>query len=210
MLSEESFRAPVPPPVRSGVPCRVTPSDPSAFDPGRHAMSATVPITVQPIDDAIDLRRVAALNDAEVPRVSPLGLAGVRRLLPKCDLALAATDGAGTIAGFVFAVAPGSDYDSVNYRYFEDRGTDHLYVDRVVVGPAFRRQGIAGQLYDAVAARARETGRAEVTCEVNVSPPNPGSEVFHERRGFVEVGRQATTGGTLTVALLAHSLDGAA
>ena len=168
-------------------------------------MSATVPITVQSIADA-DLRRVAALNDAEVPRVSPLGLAGLRSLLPRCDLALAATDGAGDIAGFVLAVAPGSDYASVNDRFFEDRGTDHLYVDRIVVAPSFRRQGIAGLLYDAVDDRARETGRAEVTCEVNVSPPNPGSEAFHERRGFAEVGRQATTGGTLTVALMARSL----
>jgi uncharacterized protein len=171
-------------------------------------MSATVPFTIQSIDTA-DLRRVAALNDAEVPRVSPLGLAGLRSLLPQCDLALAATDGAGEVAGFVLAVAPGSDYGSVNYRFFEDRGTDHLYVDRVVVGPRYRRQGIAGLLYDAVEDRARESGRTEVTCEVNVHPPNPGSEVFHDRRGFVEVGRQATTGGTLTVALMARDLNGA-
>lgn len=165
------------------------------------AMSA---IVLRPLE-ASDLRPGAALNDREVPRVSPLGVDGLRAQLPRCDVALVAvTDHA--IVGFVLALAPGANYDSVNYRWFEGRGTDHLYVDRVVVATAHRRRGIAGMLYDAVEARARETGRSEVTCEVNVRPPNRSSMAFHERRGFVEVGRQDTTGGTLTVAMLALPL----
>lgn len=157
--------------------------------------------TLRPIE-AADLRAVAALNDREVPRVGPLGVDGLRDHLVHCDLALAALDEAGALAGFVLAVAPGADYASLNYRWFEARGTDHLYVDRIVVGAAHRRRGIAGRLYDAVEARARESGRQEITCEVNVRPVNHGSMIFHEARGFVEVGRQDTTGGALTVAMM--------
>ncbi|MCC5948174.1 MAG: GNAT family N-acetyltransferase [Nitriliruptoraceae bacterium] len=156
---------------------------------------------------AADVRAIAALNDAEVPRVSPLGVAGVRTMLPSCDLAVVAETDGGALAGFVFALAPGVDYASVNYRYFEERGTDHLYVDRVVVGPAWRRQGIAGQLYAAVEERARESGRAEVTCEVNVRPDNPGSRRVPQRRGVVGLGQHDTTGGTLRVALLARPVE---
>lgn len=159
---------------------------------------------VRPIT-AGDVEVVAALNDAEVPRVSPLGRDGLVAHLPRCDVAALAEDD-DAVAGFVLAIAPGIDYDSVNYRFFEERGTDFLYVDRVVVAPSHRRRGVAGRLYDAVEDRARATGRAEVTCEVNVRPANEGSLVFHRRRGFVEVGRQDTTGGTLTVALLAKPL----
>jgi uncharacterized protein len=155
--------------------------------------------------EVADLRAVAALNDREVPRVGPLGLNGLRDQLPRCELALVATEDE-AIVGFVLALAPGADYLSINYRWFETRGTDHLYVDRVVVAQTHRQRGIAAMLYDAVESRARETGRAEITCEVNVRPPNPASMAFHERRGFVEVGRQATTGGTLTVAMLALPL----
>lgn len=172
-------------------------------------MSVTLPATLRPIAPE-DVRAIAALNDAEVPRVSPLGTAGLRALLPTCDLAVAAVDEQGTIAGFVLALAPGTDYPSANYRFFERRGTDHLYVDRVVVGTAHRRRGIASLLYRAVIDRARETGRAEVTCEVNVRPPNPGSTAFHDGFGFVEVGQQDTTGGTLRVSLMARAIDAAA
>lgn len=172
--------------------------------PERHDDRAMSTVSLRAIE-ASDLRPVAALNDREVPRVSPLGVDGLRAQLPRCDVALVAVAD-DRIVGFVLALAPGANYDSVNYRWFEGRGTDHLYVDRIVVAMAHRQRGIAGMLYDAVEARARETGRSEVTCEVNVRPPNPSSMAFHERRGFAEVGRQDTTGGTLTVAMLALPL----
>jgi uncharacterized protein len=98
------------------------------------------------------------------------------------------------------------DYASENYRWFEARGVDHLYVDRVVVAPHARRRGVAGMLYDAVEEAARAGGRLEVTCEVNVRPRNDASLAFHAARGYVEVGRQETDGGSKTVAMLARPL----
>lgn len=50
-------------------------------------------------------------------------------------------------------------------------------------------------MFDAASKQGRD--------EVNVDPPNPGSLRFHDRLGFTEVGRQATKGDTVTVALLA-------
>jgi uncharacterized protein len=160
---------------------------------------------LRPIGDA-DLPAVVALNELEVPRVGPLGGAGLAALMASCDLAVLAEDSAGSLAGFVLALAPGRDYASENYRFFSRRATDFLYVDRVAVAPRARRQGVATALYGAVEARAREQGRQEVTCEVNLRPPNPGSLAFHRRLGFVEVGQQDTSGGALRVALLARSL----
>ncbi len=157
--------------------------------------------TLQPSDHAA----VVALNDAEVPRVGRLGPTGLDDLLPHCDLALVLEQD-GELAGFVLAIAPGAAYGSPNYRFFEDRGTDHLYVDRLLTAPGHRRTGVASVLSDAVEARAWATGRAEVTCEVNVRPANPASLAFHTARGFVEVGRQDTGGGAVTVALLARTL----
>ena len=107
---------------------------------------------------------------------------------------------------FALLMTPGVDYDSENYRYFERRGTDFLYVDRIVVADSARNRGLGAELYRAVFDAARAEGRVEVTCEVNVDPPNPGSLRFHGRLGFTEVGRQVTKGGSVAVALLAASV----
>lgn len=136
-----------------------------------------------------DLPAVLDLNQREVPKVGPLTLPALRDLVAMCDLALLAEDADGLL-GMVLALAPGAAYGSPNYGFFESRGTDHLYVDRVAVADRARRRGVASTLYAAVEERARATGRVEVTCEVNVVPRNEVSLRFHAARGFVEVGQQ--------------------
>jgi uncharacterized protein len=160
-------------------------------------------VRLRPIEDA-DVEGLAALNDAEVPRVGHLGVSGLRAHLPRCAPALVAVDDEGRHAGFVLALPTGVDYPSVNYRWFEDRGVDHLYVDRIVVAPHARRGGVAGMLYAAVERAAEEQGRAEVTCEVNIRPRNEPSLAFHAARGYAEVGRQETDDGDKTVVMLAR------
>ena len=54
--------------------------------------------------------------------------------------------------------------------------------------------------------RARALGLGEVTCEVNLEPPNPASLAFHARLGFRQVGEQVTKGGSVRVALLARAV----
>jgi predicted GNAT superfamily acetyltransferase len=158
-----------------------------------------------------DLPAALLLNNANVPAVSPSDEAGFARLLELSELALAAVGDAAvdgeTLLGYVLLIRPGADYPSENYRWFEDRGTDFLYVDRILVSDAAQNQGVGAALYSAVFEAALARGAAEVTCEVNVDPPNPGSLRFHARLGFVEVGRQATKGGTIVVALLAAPLE---
>ena len=167
------------------------------------------PVRIRPFV-AEDLPAVAALNAAEVPRLGPLDDDALARHAARCDLALVATTEEEELTGFVLALGPGHDYASVNYGWFVARdairAAGFLYVDRIAVAAPFRRQGIAGALYDTVDARARADGSAEVTCEVNVRPPNPGSLAFHSARGFVEVGQQDTSGGAIRVALLAKPL----
>jgi predicted GNAT superfamily acetyltransferase len=149
-----------------------------------------------------DLSRIVELNDAAAPAVPVTAPADLERLLGLSSLALVAVDDDGVVRGFVVAVDPGSPYDSENYRFFEARGTSHVYVDRIVVDPAARGSGVGRLLYDAVFERARGTGRAEVTCEVNLEPPNPESLAFHARLGFAQVAEQSTKGDTIRVALL--------
>lgn len=153
-----------------------------------------------------DAPALVALNDAAHPAVPITTADEMRTLLELAGLALG-LDRDGSLVGFVIAMHPGADYASENYRWFEERGVGHVYVDRIVVAESARGQGLGPVLYDAVFAEARRLGHPEVTCEVNLDPPNPGSLAFHARLGFVQVGTQATKGGSVVVALLAAPVE---
>jgi len=156
----------------------------------------------------VDAARITDLNNAAVPAVPEMTEEDLDALREMADVALAVIDDAQPqrVLGFVLAMHPGSPYDSENYRWFEQRGGNGLYVDRIVVDAAERGRGLGQVLYASVFGAAEAEGRSEVTCEVNIDPPNPGSLAFHSRLGFTEVGRQATKGGSVVVALLAAPL----
>lgn len=153
-----------------------------------------------------DLPTLAALNDAAVPAVNALGLDGLTTHVARCDTALVAADATDTPVAFLLALAPGAPYASENYGWFSRHRPGSLYVDRVVVAPHVHGRGLGRSLYGAVLERATALGLAEVTCEVNLAPPNPESLAFHHRLGFHRVGEQSTSGGSVRVALLARAV----
>jgi predicted GNAT superfamily acetyltransferase len=161
-----------------------------------------VPVDIRPYTPT-DLPVLVTVNDAAYPAVPITPAEELADLIAQSRLALVVDDG-GEPAGFIVALAPGQSYASENYIWFSARSGDFLYVDRIVLAPRLQGQGIGPQLYAAVEDAARADGASEITCEVNVRPPNPGSLAFHARLGFVEVGRQETKGGATEVALLAR------
>lgn len=153
-----------------------------------------------------DIPAVAAMNHAAFPDVTDIGEDGVRELLAMCDVALVATDLDGAPIAFLLSLGPGHPYASENYQWFERRGVSHQYIDRIVVSPRAKGTGVGRALYESVLERARERGALEVTCEVNLDPPNPSSVAFHERMGFRRLGEQDTKDGTVRVALMARGV----
>ncbi|MEJ6022235.1 GNAT family N-acetyltransferase [Ramlibacter sp. PS4R-6] len=96
----------------------------------------------------------------------------------------------GEVAAFLLAFAPGSAYDSENYRWFAARYADFVYIDRIAVDERHRGRRLGALLYEDLFAFARSRGSARVVCEFDVDPPNPVSARFHARFGFREVGSQ--------------------
>jgi predicted GNAT superfamily acetyltransferase len=152
-----------------------------------------------------DWPAILALNAESVHVLSPLDVHRLAELAAAAFYLRVAQGEGGAVAGFLLGFGKGAAYDSPNYRWFEACTDAFAYVDRVVVAPAFRGQGVAGRLYDDFESFARARDLTSVVCEVNVAPPNPASLAFHARRGFVEVGRQPYGEGK-TVAMLARSL----
>ena len=75
----------------------------------------------------------------------------------------------------------------MNYKWFNERYDEFLYVDRIAVAEEARSGGLGSALYDAVAAHAERLA-CPVTAEVSLRPPNPGSMRFHARHGFNQIG----------------------
>lgn len=160
---------------------------------------------IRPLEPA-DIDQVSAINEAGVPGVTPADVQEVTRLVELSEFSVVAVDEAddAIVLGFLIVMAPGVAYESENYRWFSERGTDFLYIDRIAIADGHRGEGIGEALYRELFRVAAEQGRAEVTCEVNTMPPNPGSMRFHERLGFEKVGELVTKGGAYEVALLAR------
>ncbi|MEO3935451.1 GNAT family N-acetyltransferase [Dermatophilaceae bacterium Soc4.6] len=156
------------------------------------------PARLRPLTDD-DAPAVLHLNHLHVELLSPLDGPRLERLVAWADHAdVIEVDG--EVGGFVLTFAPGSDYDSDNYRWFAQRYDDFTYLDRVVVDSRFRRRGIAAAVYEELEAGAG----ARMLLEVNVDPPNEPSLAFHRGRGYVEVGRGGEPGHV--VALMAKEL----
>ena len=142
-----------------------------------------------------DLPRLLEINEANVPEVGPLDLDGLAFLVAEAAIGLA-VEADDDIVGFCLVLASGSEYASVNYRWFMDHHPDSMYLDRVAFDAAAQGQGLGTALYaevERVIGERFPTADA-VTLEVNVDPPNEPSLRFHDKLGFVEVGRQMSKG----------------
>lgn len=149
------------------------------------ARLTTVP-TLRPMTPR-DHPHVLALNAANVEALAPLDEDRLREIEGAADR-FDVLEEDGDFAGFVVTFAPGAAYDSENYRWFAERhDRDFYYLDRIVLASAMRRRGLGSFVYDDVEATARPSGR--LALEVNLVPRNDASLAFHDRRGYVEVGR---------------------
>jgi predicted GNAT superfamily acetyltransferase len=160
------------------------------------------PLSLRPLRDT-NTAQVLELNSAAVPAVNDLDADELGALLAAAHSAVAVVADAepNTVLGFAILFAPGAEYHSENYRWFSGRSASFLYLDRIVVAPDSRGQGMGTLLYSAVFDAARALGADEVFCEVNLQPPNPQSMAFHERLGFTEIGQQSTKNDTVVVSL---------
>ncbi len=155
---------------------------------------------------AHDHPRLLALNQASVQELSPLDEQRLEYILALAHSCLVAEREDGHVVAFAIAVAPGTDYDSANYIWLGERFERFLYLDRIAVDAACRRQGVGALLYDAMEDAAATYGR--MVCDVNVLPRNDASLAFHAARGYREVGELAH-GEAKTVALMSKELSSA-
>ena len=123
-------------------------------------------------------------------------------LLQAASHVRALPDGGALLVGF----DDQATYDNPNFRWLKARYDRFYYIDRVVVGSAYRGRGIARLLYEDLQRRAVLENRKRLVCEINSTPPNPASDDFHRKLGFAVVGSQELVGQGKTVCYWAKEL----
>jgi len=154
---------------------------------------------------AADHPEILALNERGLPHVNRISADDLAEFAAQSFYFRIAREDA-KLAGFLLAFSQEASYGSPNFLWFRDRYPRFVYVDRIVVAPSSRREGIGCRLYADLEHAARAHAPV-LTCEVNLEPPNPGSFAFHDRFGFCEVGRQHTDGGAKLVCLMSKDLS---
>lgn len=157
--------------------------------------------------EATDLDSVLHMNEESVHFLAPMDADRLQQMqLWGAQVRIAEYDG--SIAGFLITFADGSDYDSVNYRWFAGHLKRFVYIDRIVIDQSFRGQGVGQQIYqllknDGSAAinnngeKSSDAGAAELwlAAEIDIKPRNDYSLNFHQKQGFVEVASQSVGQG---------------
>ena len=105
------------------------------------------------------------------------------------------------VVGFILALPPETDYSSQNYLWFDQRYTNFLYVDRIVIDKSLQGAGLGRMLYNALFEYAREQKVGYVCCEYNLVPANPKSANFHQSFGFQQVGLLSDDAHTKVVSM---------
>ena len=91
--------------------------------------------------------------------------------------------------GFVICFRENLEYESLNYKFFNETKQKFLYIDRIVIQSDYRRMGFGTKVYkyiDGVAAKES----LPICCEVNSIPLNQISFNFHAKNGFIKVGER--------------------
>ena len=153
------------------------------------------PITPQHFD------ALHQLNQDHAVELSSLTPATFQNMIISASYTRCVDDGA-----LLIAFDQDNDYDSPNFQWFRARYARFIYVDRVVVSPERRGEGLARLLYDDLFAFARRAGHERIVAEVNSDPPNPGSDAFHAAMGFGTVGEARLADRGKSVRYIARAL----
>lgn len=149
-----------------------------------------------------DEEAILALNNAHAQELSLLSPARLAHLRAQAFYARRV----GAASAFLIAFDEQADYDSWNFGWFCARFPRFAYVDRVAVALHARGRGLARALYRDLYEAALAAGHERIVCEVNLDPPNPGSDAFHAREGFQEIGQALNPDSGRTVRFLLRIL----
>jgi hypothetical protein len=151
-----------------------------------------------------ELNQILEINQQALPAVSSVTIKEMQHFLEIVDY-FKTLKVDNIIRGFLIALTPGKDYQSVNYKWFEKKYNSFMYVDRIVIDPSFQGRGLGTTFYNDLTDFSKKIV-TRITCEVNLKPSNKESMLFHSKYGFKQIDTQFTDGGKKEVSLMKLSI----
>jgi uncharacterized protein len=142
-----------------------------------------------------DLSVVCTLNNLFAQETSFLTEPEMSHLLQMAFYARGFAEQEGKLGAFLIALDERAEYANANFAFFRARRKRFVYIDRVITAEHATRQGFARRLYEDLFLQATLAQQTVLGCEVNLLPPNPASDAFHARMGFLEVGTAQLANG---------------
>ena len=153
-----------------------------------------------------DYEEILRINAESQPGVAHLDRTELERLVRLQNEHVVMEGPKGRLVGYLLAFPSDTPYDGEEFLLLTKTSlSPFIYIDQVAVGAAERRTGAASSLYQATEAAAERRGIRELSCEVNLNPPNPGSLAFHRSKGFNQTSVMETQDGR-TVAVMSKLL----
>ena len=125
------------------------------------------------------------INQQQVPKVGSVSLEEFINLIEISNISYGIIK-KGTCLGFVICLRENTNYQSINYKFFQKRHNKFFYIDRIAIDNKFQSRGIGSTFYDKLIS-IKHKFNIPICAEVNIDPPNELSINFHKKHGFVEI-----------------------
>ena len=153
-----------------------------------------------------DLEKIRTINEEAIPAVNTVSLDEFEWFLERSIYFKVSLNEDEKVCGFLLVLPTGLEYESLNYKWFSNKFSDFVYIDRIAVKDEFRGKGIGKSLYvDLEKSVMKDIKR--IACEFNINPPNLVSKKFHEGLAYKRVGTQLTENEAKEVSLMIKEIN---
>ena len=125
------------------------------------------------------------INQQQVPKVGSVSLEEFLNLIKISNISYGFMK-KGICFGFLICLRENTNYQSINYKFFQKRHNKFLYIDRIAIANKYQSSGIGSNLYSKLLS-IKDKFNIPICAEVNIDPPNEVSINFHIKHGFSKI-----------------------
>ena len=125
------------------------------------------------------------INQQQVPKVGSVSLEDFLNLIKLSNISYGFMK-KGICLGFVICLRENTNYQSINYKFFQKRHNKFFYIDRIAIANEYQSSGIGSILYSKLLS-IKDKFNIPICAEVNIDPPNELSINFHRKYGFSNI-----------------------
>ena len=125
------------------------------------------------------------INQQQVPKVGSVSLEEFINLIKISNISYGFIKKC-ICLGFVICLRENTNYQSINYKFFQKRHNKFFYIDRIAIDNKYQSSGIGSNLYKKLLS-IKDKFNIPICAEVNIDPPNELSINFHKKHGFSKI-----------------------